>query len=102
MKPDYGDRVPEDALFANGRTGREMHNLYLALYSQAAFEITRDVRGEGVVWRRAGYIGSQRYPGTWAGDAGKLGSVALLPAWGALRRPNGGGVLEPRHRWIRR
>ena len=68
LKPDYGDRVPEDALFANGRTGKEMHNLYLFLFSQAAFEAAQEVHGTGIVWRRSGYIGSQRYPGTWAGD----------------------------------
>ncbi len=68
FKPDYGDRVPEDALFHNGRTGRELHNLYLHLFSECAYEAAREVRGEGIVWRRAGYIGTQRYPGTWAGD----------------------------------
>jgi alpha-D-xyloside xylohydrolase len=68
FKPDYGDRVPEDALFANGKTGREMHNLYLHLYAETAFEAVQEVRGENIVWRRAGYIGSQRMAGTWAGD----------------------------------
>lgn len=68
LKPDYGDRVPETALFHNGRTGREMHNLYLHLYSETAFEAALEVHGQGIVWRRAGYIGTQRYPGTWAGD----------------------------------
>ncbi len=68
LKPDYGDRVAEDALFHNGKTGREMHNLYLYLFTKTAFEAAREVNGENIVWRRAGYIGSQRYPGTWAGD----------------------------------
>jgi alpha-D-xyloside xylohydrolase len=68
FKVDFGDRVPENALFANGRTGREMHNLFVHLYAQAVFEATAQVKGEGVVWRRPGYIGTQRYPGCWAGD----------------------------------
>lgn len=68
VKPDYGDRVPEDALFFNGRTGREIHNLYLHLYAEACFEAAQEVHGAGIVWRRAGYLGTQRYPGTWAGD----------------------------------
>ncbi|MBD3242435.1 MAG: alpha-xylosidase, partial [Chitinivibrionales bacterium] len=68
FKPDYGDRVPEDALFHDGRRGREMHNLYLYFFTRAPYEVIREVHGEGIVWRRAGYIGSQRYPGTWAGD----------------------------------
>ncbi len=68
FKPDYGDRVPENALFHNGRTGLEMHNMFLHYYCEAAFEAALEETGEGMVWRRAGYIGSQRYPGTWAGD----------------------------------
>ena len=68
FKPDYGDRVPEDALFFNGRSGREMHNLYLYLYTRAAFEAAQEVHSTAMVWRRAGYVGSQRFPGTWAGD----------------------------------
>lgn len=81
FKPDYGDRVPEDALFHNGRTGREMHNLYLHHFSKAAYEVAEEMRGEGIVWRRAGYIGSQRYPGTWAGDT----QVSWEGMRGALR-----------------
>jgi len=68
LKPDYGDRIPETALFHNGRTGKEMHNMYLHLYSETAYEAAKEVYGTGIVWRRSGYIGSQRYPGTWAGD----------------------------------
>jgi len=68
LKPDYGDRVPEDALFHNGRTGAEMHNIYMHLYAKACYEATEEVHGVGYVWRRSGYLGSQRYPGCWAGD----------------------------------
>ena len=68
LKPDYGDRVPENALAHDGRTGKELHNIYLHYYGETAFEASKEIRGEGMVWRRAGYIGTQRYPGTWAGD----------------------------------
>lgn len=68
FKVDFGDRVPEDAIFFNGKTGREMHNLYVHLYAEAVFEVIERLRGSAVIWRRPGYIGSQRYPGCWAGD----------------------------------
>lgn len=68
FKPDYGDRIPENALAANGQTGRSLHNLYLHLYAEAAMEAVRETLGYTLVWRRAGYLGTQRYPGTWAGD----------------------------------
>jgi alpha-D-xyloside xylohydrolase len=81
LKPDYGDRVPEDALFHDGRLGRELHNMYLFWYSEAVYEATEEVYGRGFVWRRAGYLGSQRYPGTWAGDT----EVSWEGMRGALR-----------------
>ena len=68
FKVDFGDRVPENALFHNGKTGLEMHNLYVHLYAEAVFETTLSVKGQGMIWRRPGYIGTQRFPGAWAGD----------------------------------
>ena len=68
FKADFGDRVPENALFWNGKTGAEMHNLYVHLYVETVYEAVRETDGVGIVWRRPGYIGSQRYPGCWAGD----------------------------------
>ena len=65
---DFGEDVPEDALFSNGRTGRTMHNLYPLLYNEAVFDVTREERGQGVVWGRSGTAGSQRYPVCWSGD----------------------------------
>jgi alpha-D-xyloside xylohydrolase len=68
FKPDYGERVPEDCIFHNGKSGAEMHNLYLFLYNQAVSEATKEATGRDAIWGRSGYIGSQRFPGTWAGD----------------------------------
>jgi len=68
FKVDFSDRVPENALFFNRRTGKEMHNLYAHLYVQAVYEAVEEITGKGMVWRRLGYIGTQRYPGSWAGD----------------------------------
>jgi len=68
LKPDYGDRVPEDALFHSGKTGKELHNMFLFWFTETCYQAAQEVHGYGMVWRRAGYIGSQRYPGTWAGD----------------------------------
>jgi len=81
FKPDYGDRVAEEAVFANGTTGKAMHNRFMFLYTEAAFEAVKETRGENIVWRRSGYIGSQRYPGTWAGDT----QVTWQGMRGALR-----------------
>ena len=69
FKTDYGEGVPEDARFADGRTGREVHNLYPLLYNRAVFEVVAEETGEGIVFGRSGYAGSQRYPVLWTGDA---------------------------------
>jgi alpha-D-xyloside xylohydrolase len=69
FKSDFGEAVPEDALFANGKTGRQMHNAYPLLYNRSVFEVIAQERGEGLVWGRSGYAGSQRYPLNWTGDS---------------------------------
>jgi alpha-D-xyloside xylohydrolase len=84
FKPDYGDRVPDDALFHDGRTGVEMHNLFLHHYVEAAWQAVHETRGEAIVWRRPGYIGTQRYAGTWAGDT--------QVTWEAMRTCLRGGL----------
>lgn len=83
FKLDYGELVPVEGRFADGRTGREVHNLYGLLAS-----ITAARAGAPFAWTRSGTAGSQRYPVHWPGDtqatwngmAGQLrGGLAL--AW---------------------
>lgn len=68
IKVDYGDRVSEESISYSGMPGLGYHNLHMHLYSETCFEAVKEVYGEGMVWRRSGYVGTQRYPGTWAGD----------------------------------
>jgi len=69
FKPDYGEAVPTDAVFADGRSGEQVHNLYPLLYNKATYEVMREERGEAMLFSRSGYAGSQRYPINWTGDA---------------------------------
>lgn len=70
FKTDYGEYVPEDAVFANGQSGAAMHNLYPYLYNEAVYETVAEVNGpeEAVVWGRSAWTGSQRFPMHWGGD----------------------------------
>ena len=68
FKTDFGEDIPQDALFHNGQTGASMHNLYPLLYNEAVFEVTREESGSGIVWSRSGTAGNQRYPVCWSGD----------------------------------
>ncbi|MBV0926180.1 alpha-xylosidase [Halomicroarcula limicola] len=70
FKTDYGEYVPEDAVFANGKSGKSMHNLYPYLYNEAVYETVGEVNGdeEAVVWGRSAWTGSQQFPMHWGGD----------------------------------
>ncbi|GIV53184.1 MAG: hypothetical protein KatS3mg038_3705 [Candidatus Kapaibacterium sp.] len=71
IKTDFGEGAPPDAQYANA-DGLEMHNLYPLLYNRAIFEAILAHTGEGIVWSRSAYAGSQRYPVHWGGDPASL------------------------------
>ncbi|MBN1873983.1 MAG: glycoside hydrolase family 31 protein, partial [Anaerolineae bacterium] len=68
IKTDFGENID-----ANGDyysiPAEKLHNLYGLLYQRAAFEITQQITGEGLIWARAGWAGCQRYPVHWGGDS---------------------------------
>ena len=68
IKTDFGEAAPVDGVYHDGTPGHRMHNLYPLLYNRAAFEVTEKTTGEGVVWARSAWAGSQRYPLHWGGD----------------------------------
>lgn len=68
IKTDFGEDIHLDADYQNMDAGL-LHNLYALLYQKAAFEITKEITGDGIIWARAGWAGCQRYPLHWGGDA---------------------------------
>lgn len=69
FKVDFGEEIPGDAYFHNGKTGKEMHNLYSLLYAKIVFETIQKVKGkQAIIWCRSGTAGSQKYPIHWSGD----------------------------------
>ncbi|MDR3297193.1 MAG: alpha-xylosidase [Prevotellaceae bacterium] len=68
IKTDFGENIHMDAAY-QGMKPELLNNLYALLYQRAAYEITRDITGEGIIWARAGWAGCQRYPLHWGGDA---------------------------------
>jgi len=66
---DFGEDVPADACYYNGRSGKEMHNIYTLLYQKATYEAVAESTGHrGLVNARSGYAGLQKYPICWSGD----------------------------------
>ncbi|MBN1415269.1 MAG: alpha-xylosidase [Bacteroidales bacterium] len=68
IKTDFGEDIHMDADY-HGMDADLLHNIYALLYQKAAFEITKEITGEGIIWARAGWAGCQRYPLHWGGDA---------------------------------
>jgi alpha-D-xyloside xylohydrolase len=68
IKVDFGEGIEPSMRFQK-YDGRQMHNLYALLYNQAAFDVVKETTGEGIIWARSAYAGSQRYPVHWSGDS---------------------------------
>lgn len=68
IKTDFGEEIHMEADYQS-LSPEKLNNLYALLYQKAAFEITKESTGDGIVWARAGWAGCQRYPLHWGGDA---------------------------------
>jgi alpha-D-xyloside xylohydrolase len=95
FKTDFGEQVPDDAAFFDGRTGSELHNAYTRLYNEATYEAMNEAlegleaksseseqaltaeelrreglpeRSLGTLFARSAWDGSQRLSCIWAGD----------------------------------
>jgi alpha-D-xyloside xylohydrolase len=51
------------------------HNLYPLRYNELVYNLTRDKTGDGIIWARSAWAGSQRYPLHWGGDAENTNSA---------------------------
>lgn len=80
FKTDFGEQVPEDALFYNGKTGQEMRNLFPKIYNQVTYEAMQR-HTQGVLLARSAWDGSQPYCAIWAGDqSADFGPATGLPS----------------------
>lgn len=92
---DFGEGLPDDAVMADGRSGRAWRNLYPLLYNRTVSEAVSEAGAgpgghgagphanrQGLVWGRSGWAGSQRYPAQWGGDpeSSVAGMAATLRA----------------------
>ena len=70
FKTDFGERIPTDAVYANGADPEKMHNYYTYLYNKAVYEVLAMRRGskEAVLFARSATVGGQKFPVHWGGD----------------------------------
>lgn len=69
IKVDFGEAAPLNGIYASGKSGWYEHNLYPVRYDMAVSEITKKLHNENIMWARAAWAGSQRYPLHLGGDA---------------------------------
>jgi alpha-D-xyloside xylohydrolase len=84
IKVDFGEGAPSNGVYASGRTGFYEHNLYPLRYNKAVAEITKESTGDWIIWARAAWAGSQRYPLHWGGDAENTNSAMAAELRGGL------------------
>jgi alpha-glucosidase (family GH31 glycosyl hydrolase) len=75
---DFAEYIPTDAVFANGMSGWEGHNLYPLLYQKTVHDLMEAQRpGDYLIFVRSGYAGPTPFgmagtgglvPMVWAGD----------------------------------
>ena len=66
---DFGEAAPLSGIYhARGSSFLE-HNLYPLRYNKAIADVTREITGNGAIYARSAWAGSQRYPLHWGGDA---------------------------------
>jgi alpha-D-xyloside xylohydrolase len=98
---DFGEYVPQDAVFSNGMDGMEAHNLYPVLFQKAANDLLeRERKGNYLIFVRSGYTGTAGLvPMVWGGDnstdfdlakglpatltAGLNDGMSGIPLWGS-------------------
>lgn len=84
IKVDFGEAAPLNGIYASGKTGFYEHNLYPLRYNKAVAEVTKETKGESIIWARSTWAGSQRYPLHWGGDAANTNTAMLATLRGGL------------------
>jgi alpha-D-xyloside xylohydrolase len=84
IKTDFGEGAPLEGLYASGRTGWYEHNLYPVRYDDVVWKLTKEITGDGIIWGRSAWAGSQRYPLHWGGDAENTNSAMAAELRGGL------------------
>ena len=85
IKCDFGEAAPYNGFYHSGRGGLYEHNLYPLRYNKALWEaVNGQYPGEGIIWARSAWAGSQRYALHWGGDAATTNTGMLGDLRGGL------------------
>jgi len=70
FKTDFGELIPEDAVYFDGGDPQRHHNYYSYIYNKTVFDLLEKKHGKGgaVLFTRSATAGGQRFPLHWGGD----------------------------------
>ena len=105
FKTDFGERIPDDAVYHDGSDPKLMHNYYPYLYNKSVFELLERYHGKGNACRlRASR--DRGVPEVPRALGRRLRRDVRVDGRGPARRAEllhvRPGVLEPRHRRLQR
>ena len=85
IKCDFGEAAPYNGFYHSGKGGLYEHNLYPLRYNKALWEaVEQQYPGNGIIWARSAWAGSQRYALHWGGDAATTNTGMLGDLRGGL------------------
>ena len=95
FKTDFGERIPDDAVYFDGSDAARMHNFYAYSYNEAVFGLLEEARGknEAVVFARSSTAGSQKFPVHWGGDCDATWTSMAETLRGGLSFGQSGGAF---------
>ncbi len=70
IKTDFGERIPWNCKYYNGKDPIKMHNYYTYLYNKCVFEALEEYFGKdkACLFARSATVGCQKFPVHWGGD----------------------------------
>lgn len=94
FKTDFGEEIPHDCIFSDGRTGFELRNTYSDLYNACVYEVLKEeLDDQGIVWARSAFMHACSYPVKWNGDSQTTFRGLVASIRGGLSQACGGAIF---------
>lgn len=94
FKTDFGEEIPPDCVFYDGRTGWQLRNQYADLYNACVQEVIEEEIGtQGCLWARSGFVRAASHPVKWGGDSQTNWRSLRSSLRAALNQAIGGAVF---------
>ena len=89
VKVDFGEELPDEAVYADGTPAERMRNLYPLRYQEAVHAATAAARGEGerIAWTAGTRVAAMTRPGSASATARSQGEPAMFRGVAQRTRP---------------